>query len=125
MKILVVDDMPSMRGVMMKMLSSLGYNNLGEANNGLQALAKLRLDNFDLVITDLHMPNLDGEQLLKKIREDEFLQHMPVLMMSCEDDKNKIMSLINSDVTGFMVKPFDITTLKKQLDWMRPKIQAA
>ena len=125
MKILIVDDMPSMRGVMMKMLSSLGYNNLGEANNGLQALAKLRLDNFDLVITDLHMPNLDGEQLLKKIREDEFLQHMPVLMMSCEDDKNKIMSLINSDVTGFMVKPFDITTLKKQLDWMRPKIQAA
>lgn len=125
MKILVVDDMPSMRNVMMHMLASLGYNDVNEAGNGLQALAKLRLENYDLLITDLHMPNLDGEQLLKKIRNDEFLQNLPVLMMSCEDDKSKIMSLINGDVTGFMMKPFNVKTLKKQLEWVNPKAQVA
>lgn len=121
MKILVVDDMPSMRGVMLHMLTSLGFTDVCEANNGLQALAKLRLEHYDLLITDLHMPNLDGEQLLKKIRADEFLHHLPVLMMSCEDDKSKIMGLIHGEVTGFMVKPFNLTTLKKQLDWIEAK----
>lgn len=125
MKILVVDDMPSMRKVLIYMLDSLGYTEIGEAGNGMQALSMLMLDNYDLLITDLNMPHLDGKQLLNKIRKDEVLHSLPVLMMSCEDDKSKVMDLINCDVTGFMVKPFNISTLKKQLAWTQHKIQAA
>ncbi|QBG35381.1 response regulator [Litorilituus sediminis] len=115
MKILVVDDMLSMRGVMLHMLASLGYRDADEADNGLVALKMLRDKHYDLLITDLHMPNLDGKQLLTKIRQDEKLKHLPVLMASCEDDRKIVMSLIAEQVSGFMVKPFNIETLKKQL----------
>lgn len=121
MKILVVDDMASMRQVMMHMLTSLGHDDPEEASCGLQALKMLRINDYDLLITDLHMPNLDGEQLLSKIRHDQKLYKLPVLMVSSEDDKAKIMALIASEVTGFMVKPFNLNTLKKQLNWMTPK----
>lgn len=125
MKILVVDDMSSMRHVMMHMLASLGHNDTDEASSGIQALKMLRLNNYDLLITDLHMPNLNGEQLLNKVRDDKRLQDLPVLMVSCEDDKAKIMGLIAGEVTGFMKKPFNINTLKKQLSWIHPKSYVA
>lgn len=118
MKILVVDDMTSMRNVMMHMLTSLGYNNPDEASSGLQALKMLRLNDYDLLITDLHMPNLNGKQLLSKVRGDKKLCNLPVLMVSSEDDKAKIVELIASEVTCFMVKPFNLSTLKKQLKWI-------
>lgn len=116
MRILVVDDMPSMRSVILHMLAQLGHNNNDEAGNGLEALKMLRVHNYDLLITDLHMPNLDGQQLLNKVRHDKKLQYLPVLMVSCEDDKEKLLSVIAGKVTGFMMKPFDLSTLKKQLD---------
>jgi two-component system chemotaxis response regulator CheY len=118
MKILVVDDMSSMRGVMLHMLASLGHSDNDEAANGLQALKLLRQNNYDLLITDLHMPNLDGQQLLEKVRNDKRLHNLPVLMVSCEDDKNIVKELIAEQVTGFMVKPFNVNTLKKQLQWI-------
>ena len=77
MKILVVDDMSSMRNVMVHMLNQLGYNQTDEANCGLQALKMLRIDNYELLITDLHMPNLNGEQLLRKVRGDKKLHKLP------------------------------------------------
>jgi len=125
MKILVVDDMSSMRQVMAHMLTSLGYNNTDEASSGIEALKILRRNSYDLLITDLHMPNLNGEQLLAKVRDDKNLQDLPVLMVSCEDDKTKIMGLIAGEVTGFMIKPFNMETLKKQLRLVQPKIQLA
>lgn len=115
MKILVVDDVRSMRNVLMYMLSSLGYNNLFEASNGIEALKLLRTNDFDLLITDLHMPNLDGKQLLQQVRKDEKLSSLPVIMASSEDDRSKVLEIIAEDVTAFMVKPFNITTLKRQL----------
>lgn len=125
MKILVVDDMSSMRQVMMHMLTNLGYNTLDEASCGIQALKMLRLSDYDLLITDLHMPNLNGEQLLSKVRGDKDLHKLPVLMVSSEDDKAKIMGLIAGEVTGFMVKPFSLNTLKKQLSWIQSKTNIA
>lgn len=118
MKILVVDDMTSMRHVMLHMLASLGHYDNDEAVNGLQALKMLKTKHYDLLITDLHMPNLDGKQLLDKVRHDKNLARLPVLMVSCEDDKAIIMDLIAEKVTGFMVKPFNLQTLKKQLRWI-------
>lgn len=118
MRILVVDDMSSMRSIMLHMLKSLGHIDNDEAVNGIQALKMLRSNHYDLLITDLHMPNLDGRQLLEKVRNDEKLHNLPVLMVTCEDDRKVVMSLIAKQVTGFMVKPFNLSALKKQLDWI-------
>ncbi|PCH97894.1 MAG: two-component system response regulator [Gammaproteobacteria bacterium] len=123
MKILVVDDMLSMRKVMITMLRSLGPHSLDEAENGIEALKKLKAQDFDLLITDLHMPNLDGKQLLEKVRNDDRLAELPVLMVSCEDDKKQITELISAKVTGFIVKPFNIEILRKHIDWIKEEIQ--
>lgn len=125
MKILVVDDVRSMRQVLTYMLSSLGHSNVDEASNGIEALKLLRLNEYDLLITDLHMPNLDGKQLLEQVRNDKNLSHLPVLMASSEDDKSRILDVIAADVTAFMMKPFNISTLRRQLDLLERKENVA
>lgn len=116
MRILVVDDMITMRHVITHMLRDIGYTSIDEACDGSQALKKLNKKVYDLVITDFYMPNLDGQQLLETIRKQEQTKNLPVLMVSCVDSKEKIKALIASQVTGFIVKPFSTNTLKKQLN---------
>ncbi|KXF80437.1 response regulator [Enterovibrio coralii] len=115
MKILVVDDMTSMRHVMLNLLRSIGYLDLEEATNGWQAFQMLKKNPYDLLITDLNMPKMDGKELLKEIRRDKRIGHLPVLIVSCEQDKNQIQELIDYRVNGFVVKPFNGATLQKQL----------
>ncbi|MBO9491967.1 response regulator [Endozoicomonas sp. G2_1] len=115
MKILVVDDMISMRHVMLHMLRSLDYTDTDEAPDGCQAFDLLQRQHYDLVITDYHMPKMDGMALLRAIREDERLAKLPVIMVSCEDEKDKIKAVIQAQVTDFIVKPFNQETLAKKM----------
>ena len=116
MKILVVDDMPLMRHVLINMLRKLEYSNIVEATDGLQALALLRHQHFDLVITDLHMPKMDGVDLLTNIRKDRALADIPVLMVTCEDSTDKVKQVIAAKVSGFIIKPFNMNVLSSQLN---------
>ncbi|MBB1336479.1 response regulator [Pseudoalteromonas sp. SR44-2] len=116
MKILVVDDMPLMRHVLINMLRKLEYCNIVEATDGLQALALLRDQHFDLVITDLHMPKMDGVDLLTNIRKDRALAGIPVLMVTCEDSTDKVKQVIAAKVSGFIIKPFNMNVLSSQLN---------
>ena len=118
MKILVTDDMPSMRHVMIHMLRNLGYKDIDEAVDGVQAFSMMHKNQYDLLITDLNMPKLDGNSLLKKVRSDAKLKDIPVLMVTCEDEKQKVKEIIASKVSGFIVKPFNMRTLKAQLQKM-------
>lgn len=115
MKILVVDDMTSMRHVILHMLRDLGHVDCDEAIDGLQALSLLHKNHYDLLITDLHMPKLDGKQLLEKVRSESELSKIPVLMISSEDECSKIKEIIAAKVTGFIVKPFNYNTLEKKI----------
>jgi two-component system chemotaxis response regulator CheY len=115
MKILVVDDMPLMRHVLINMLRRLEYSDIVEATNGLQALDLLHIQHFDLVITDLHMPKMDGVNLLLNIRKDKALADTPVLMVTCEDGTDKVKQIIAAKVSGFIVKPFNMNILSSQL----------
>ncbi|WP_417698732.1 response regulator [Pseudoalteromonas lipolytica] len=115
MKILVVDDMPLMRHVLINMLRSLDYNDIIEATDGSQALELLEKQHFDLVITDLHMPKMDGKCLLNHIRETPEFDDLPVLMVTCEDSKQTVTDMIAAKVSGFIIKPFCLNTLQKQL----------
>ena len=80
MKILVVDDFPTMRRIVRNLLKELGYSNVDEAEDGAAGLARLKGGGFDFVISDWNMPNLDGLAMLKAIRADAALTHLPVLM---------------------------------------------
>ncbi|XQF94434.1 response regulator (plasmid) [Pseudoalteromonas espejiana] len=116
MKILVVDDMPLMRHVLINMLRQLDYKNVVEATDGLQALKLLRGQHFDLVITDPHMPKMDGVNLLDNIRNDEALSQLPVVMVTCEDSSDAVKQVIKAKVSGFIVKPFNMSVLSAQLN---------
>ncbi|KPZ54735.1 response regulator [Pseudoalteromonas sp. P1-25] len=116
MKILVVGDVPLMRHVLINMLRQLDYKNVVEATDGYQALKILNQQKFDLVITDLHMPKVDGVNLLDKIRHDEALVDLPVIMITCEDNADTVKRVIKAKVSGVIIKPFNMNVLSAQLN---------
>src|SRR5690606_36567900 len=92
LKILVVDDFPTMRRIIRNLLKDLGYENVDEAEDGVMALEKLRNGSFDFVVSDWNMPNLDGLEMLKQIRADGNLSTLPVLMVTAEAKKENIIA---------------------------------
>jgi two-component system, chemotaxis family, chemotaxis protein CheY len=115
MKIMVVDDFPTMRRIVRTMLRDLGYTNVHEAEDGLMGLAHLRASPFDFVITDWNMPNLNGLEMLKEIRADARLAHLPVLMITAESKKENIIAAAQAGANGYVVKPFPASLLEEKL----------
>lgn len=116
MKFLVVDDFSTMRRIVRNLLKELGYTNVDEAEDGVAALQKLRGGgNFQFVVTDWNMPNMTGIQLLKEIRADATLKHLPVLMITAEAKKENIVEAAQSGASGYIVKPFTAATLEEKL----------
>lgn len=116
MKILVVDDMSSMRRIIKNTLKQLGYPNTDEAEDGDQALDKVRSAPFDLVVSDWNMPNMNGLDLLKAIRQDPKLSALPVLMVTTEAEMENILEAIRSGVNSYILKPFTPETMKEKID---------
>lgn len=116
LKILVVDDFPTMRRIIRNLLKDLGYENVDEAEDGVMGLEKLRNGNFDLVVSDWNMPNLDGLEMLKQIRADANLSHLPVLMVTAEAKKENIIAAAQAGASGYVVKPFTAATLEEKLN---------
>lgn len=115
-KILVVDDFPTMRRIVRNLLKELGFDNVDEAEDGAMALDKLRGGNFQFVISDWNMPNLDGLSMLKTIRSDAVLGKIPVLMVTAEAKKENIVAAAQAGASGYVVKPFTAATLEEKLN---------
>jgi two-component system chemotaxis response regulator CheY len=115
-RILVVDDMSTMRRIIRTILNQLGYSNIEEAENGKQALAKLKSEKFDFVITDWNMPEMDGLTLVKQIRSDPELKHLPVLMVTAEAKKENVLEALKAGVNNYIVKPFTPEVLKEKME---------
>jgi len=122
MSILVVDDFPTMRRIVRSLLKELGFNNVEEAEDGLDALNKLRSGSFEFVVTDWNMPNLDGLEMLKQIRTDDALKHLPVLMVTAEAKKENIIAAAQAGANGYVVKPFTAVTLEEKLNKIFEKL---
>ena len=115
-KVLAVDDFPTMRRIVKTLLRQLGYNNVAEAEDGQVALAKLKQEKFDLVLLDWNMPRMTGLELLKAIRADDNLQNTPVVMITAEGRKEDVLEAVKAGVNNFIVKPFTAETLEEKLN---------
>jgi two-component system chemotaxis response regulator CheY len=115
MKILVVDDFSTMRRIIKNLLKDLGFANIQEADDGNTALPMLQQGDFDFVVTDWNMPGMQGIDLLRAIRADANLKHIPVLMVTAEAKKEQIVAAAQAGVNGYVIKPFTAATLKEKL----------
>ncbi len=115
MKILVVDDFSTMRRIIKNLLKDLGFANIQEADDGNTALPMLQQGDFDFVVTDWNMPGMQGIDLLRAIRADASLKHIPVLMVTAEAKKEQIITAAQAGVNGYVIKPFTAATLKEKL----------
>jgi len=122
MKFLVVDDFSTMRRIVRNLLKELGFNNADEAEDGVAALQKLRNSKFDFVVSDWNMPNMTGLELLKAIRADAELKHLPVLMVTAEAKKENIIEAAQAGASGYVVKPFTAATLEEKLNKIFEKL---
>ena len=113
---LVVDDFSTMRRIVRNLLKELGYNNVEEAEDGAEALDKLNTGKFQFVVSDWNMPNLDGLEMLKRIRASDTLKHLPVLMVTAEAKKENIVAAAQAGASGYVVKPFSAATLEEKLE---------
>ncbi|MFC1508378.1 response regulator [Candidatus Omnitrophota bacterium] len=114
-KILVVDDSPTMRNIIVNTVKEAGFSHVRTAENGKVALAKLRRSDFDFLLTDWIMPGMDGIDLIKTIRSDEKLKNIPVLMVTSGKLKTHIVSAIRAGVNGILTKPFSTIMLKRKI----------
>lgn len=115
MKILVVDDMSTMRRIVKNILKQLGFANMEEAENGQEALAKLRADTYGFVVSDWNMPVMAGIEMLRAIRSDEKLKHIPVLMVTAEAQKENLIEAIQAGVNNYIVKPFTAEVMQEKI----------
>ncbi|MBF8221190.1 MULTISPECIES: chemotaxis response regulator CheY [Halomonadaceae] len=122
MSILVVDDFPTMRRIVRSLLKELGFTNVDEAEDGQDALSKLRGGGFEFVVSDWNMPNMDGLEMLKQIRADEALKSLPVLMVTAEAKKENIIAAAQAGANGYVVKPFTSATLEEKLNKIFEKL---
>jgi two-component system chemotaxis response regulator CheY len=122
LKVLVVDDMMSMRNIVKRALLEIGYTDIHDALNGEDALEKLKSGGFGLVLLDWNMPIMSGIELLRIIRADPALQTLPVLMITAEAKMDNIMEAVQTGVSDYLVKPFSGQALQEKLKKIFQKI---
>ncbi len=115
MKILVVDDMVTMRRIVKNVLKQLGFSNIDEAENGQDGLRKLRAGTFDFVVSDWNMPVMTGIDMLRAIRADEKLKAIPVLMVTAEAQQSNLVEALQAGVSNYIVKPFTAETMQEKI----------
>ena len=115
MKVLVVDDFSTMRRIVRGLFKEMGYVDVDEAEDGSVALRMLRAQKYDIVVSDINMPVLNGFEMLKGIKADPALKHLPVLMVTAEARKEDIVLAAQSGAAGYIVKPFTRATLEDKI----------
>ena len=117
-KVLVVDDMMTMRKLVTKALKQIGFTNFAEAADGVQAWEAITsaIPRFDLVVSDWSMPNCSGLDLLKQVRADSRFKNLPLILVTAASEKDQLVAALTAGVSGYVVKPFDVNALREQLD---------
>jgi two-component system chemotaxis response regulator CheY len=114
--VLIVDDYRTMLRIIRNLLKQLDFNNVEEATDGTEALAKLRAGNFGLVISDWNMQPMTGLDLLKEVRADARLKDMPFIMITAESKTENVIAAKQAGVSNYIVKPFNAETLREKIE---------
>ncbi len=115
MKILVVDDSSLMRNFAKGSLQALKLNNVTEAGDGVEALAELKKGKYDLILSDLQMPNMDGLELLKAVRSDIGLKDIPFIIMTLAGKREVLLDAVKEGLNDYLMKPVTARALDKKL----------
>jgi Response regulator containing CheY-like receiver, AAA-type ATPase, and DNA-binding domains len=116
MPILVVDDYKTMVRIIRNLLKQLGFQDVDEASDGTEALAKMRQREYGLVISDWNMEPMTGYELLKQVRADEKLAHTPFIMVTAEAKSENVVAAKKAGVNNYIIKPFNAQTLKGKIE---------
>ena len=114
MKILLVDDSRTIRTIQRNVLKQIGYNDVVEASDGLEALVAINSQKPDLLIVDWNMPNMDGITLVRKVREKDKVT--PIIMCTTEAEKSRVIDAIKAGVNDYVVKPFTVESLSEKIN---------
>ncbi len=114
-KILLVDDSNTMRRIQKNALGKIGFTDIDEAPDGAQALEKVKGNKYDLVLMDWNMPVMNGLDCLKAIKADPAIKSTPVVMVTSESEKTRIIEAIQAGAANYVVKPFQPDTLKEKI----------
>ena len=124
MKVLVVDDSPTMRRIVVQMLKRLGYNYITEADHGKDALERMQAaGDFELLLTDWNMPIMNGLELVQAVRADPQFAGLPILMVTTRNMKQDIVAAMRAGVNNYVTKPFDPKTIKEKIDKVLNAVQ--
>ena len=120
-KILVVDDMSTMRKIIKNMLSQIGFTNITEADDGATAWPLIQGaiqegKPYEFIVSDWNMPQMSGLDLLKNVRSTEGLEKLPFLMITAEAEQGNVVIAVKAGVSNFIVKPFSAAVLKEKID---------
>lgn len=115
MKVLIVDDYPTMLRVLRSLLRQMNFTNIEQAEDGAEAFEKLTQDKFDLVISDWGMEPMSGFELLKKIRAEDQMKDLPFIMITAESTSESMIAAKEAGVSNYIVKPFTAETLRTKL----------
>ena len=116
LKILAVDDSPTMRRIILNTLKRAGFTDVVEAVDGKDALAKMEVDTFNFVITDWNMPEMDGLTFVTTLRGSDQYKTLPILMVTTRSVKDDILEAMKAGVNNYIVKPFTPETLKEKIE---------
>lgn len=119
MRALIVDDSGTMRTIIKRGLLLLGVTDIVEAGDGVQAFQLFENGEYGLILSDWNMPNMDGLEFLRRVRE--LSEQVPFIMITTEAERSRVVSAIQAGVSDYLVKPFTVDILKSKLD---PWIQA-
>lgn len=116
--VLIVDDSPVMRTFIRRVLTLSGFEvgECTEANNGEEALAQLSAHAVDIILTDINMPVMNGEELLRKLGADGILKTTPAVVISTDATNERILKMIALGAEGYMSKPFTPESLREELE---------
>ncbi len=119
-RFIVIDDFATMRKIIKKVLTELGYNNIDEAEDGAKALPMIQQSvssgqPYHCIISDWNMPNMQGIDLLKACKADGALKDIPFMLVTAEGEQKQIVEAAKAGVSDYVVKPFNAQTLKEKL----------
>jgi two-component system chemotaxis response regulator CheY len=115
MQILVVDDYNTMLRILKNLPKQLGFHNVDQAMDGNEALQKLKASAFDFIISDWNMEPMTGIELLREVRGNEKLKHIPFIMITAESKTENVIAAQQAGVSNYIVKPFNAETLKGKM----------